>query len=336
MRIRPVTSDDAEAWATMRAALWPEGSLAEHREEVRRFLAEPREGPGTMPEAVLVAESEGAGSALVGFAEVSRRLYAEGCETSPVGFLEGWYVAPEQRRSGVGRALVAAAERWAEALGCREFASDALAENAASALAHRALGFEEVEVIRCFRKTVGTISTERLDLVRGTPETMRAALESNAALSAALGVAVPDTWPPEFLDPPALEWTLARLTEAAGDDHWWLYFIVLRDTPAGRTLIGSAGYKGPPDDDGTVEIGYGIVRDRHRQGYASETARGLLGRAFARPEVRRVIAETLPELAGSIGVLRKCGFRYIGEGSEPGVIRYELTRDEYFRTPGGR
>lgn len=104
-----------------------------------------------MPEAVLVAAA-GRSQSIVGFAEISRRAYAEGCETSPVGFLEGWYVAPEYRQQGVGRALVAAVEVWAQSLGCREFASDALAENTISAAAHRALGFEEVVIIRCFRK----------------------------------------------------------------------------------------------------------------------------------------------------------------------------------------
>jgi RimJ/RimL family protein N-acetyltransferase len=148
-----------------------------------------------------------------------------------------------------------------------------------------------------------------------------------------MGAIVPATWPPEFLDPPALEWTLARVEEAMTADHWWLYFIVLRDTPAGRTLIGTAGYKGPPDPEGTVEVGYGLVRDHHRRGYATETTRALVGSAFARPGVRRVIAETLPELIGSIGVLRKCGFRFIGEGSEPGVIRYELTRADLAGDP---
>jgi len=101
---------------------------------------------------VLVAAVAGRAGQLVGFAELSRRPYAEGCETSPVGFLEGWYVAPARRRQGIGRALVQAAEVWARGRGCREFASDALAENGLSAAAHRALGFEEVEVIRCFRK----------------------------------------------------------------------------------------------------------------------------------------------------------------------------------------
>jgi aminoglycoside 6'-N-acetyltransferase I len=105
-----------------------------------------------MPEIVLLAMSTGPGGRVIGFAEVSRRLYAEGCESSPVGFLEGWYVVPERRHQGVGRALVEAAERWARELGCTEFASDALAENLDSAAAHRALGFQEVEVIRCFRK----------------------------------------------------------------------------------------------------------------------------------------------------------------------------------------
>ncbi len=91
------------------------------------------------------------------------------------------------------------------------------------------------------------------------------------------------------------------------------------------TLIGSAGYKGPPSD-GAVEVGYGIVSDRRRRGYASEVTRGLVAHAFARSGIERAIAETLPELVGSIGVLRKCGFQFVGEGSEPGVIRFELLR----------
>jgi RimJ/RimL family protein N-acetyltransferase len=68
---------------------------------------------------------------------------------------------------------------------------------------------------------------------------------------------------------------------------------------------------------------------QHRHGYATEAVRGLVAAAFALPEVRRVLAETLPELTPSIGVLHKCGFRLIGDGSEPGVIRFEITRGKY-------
>ena len=167
------------------------------------------------------------------------------------------------------------------------------------------------------------ILTERLVLVPATVDLTGAALAGTPALSAALRAAVPPTWPPEFVDEPALEFILRRLTENPENVGWWLYFILLRDNSA-PALIGTAGYKGPPSEDGTVEVGYSIVTDHQRRGYASEAVRALLGRAFGVPGVNRVIAETLPELMASIGVLEKCGFRLTGEGSEPGVIRFEF------------
>ena len=91
-------------------------------------------------------------------------------------------------------------------------------------------------------------------------------------------------------------------------------------------LVGTCGFKGPPTADGTVEIGYGILPEFRRHGYATEATQGLITHAFAHPEVARVIAETFPDLFPSIGVLRKIGFSYAGEGSEPGVVRYELRR----------
>ncbi|MGH9748893.1 MAG: GNAT family N-acetyltransferase [Candidatus Polarisedimenticolia bacterium] len=173
------------------------------------------------------------------------------------------------------------------------------------------------------------IVTERLEIVPATVELTREALGGPRALGAALGAAVPATWPPEYFDEPALRFTIERLTEGPGQEGWWMHFVLLKEAGASRILIGSGGYKGPPSADGTVEVGYSIVGDRRRQGYASEATRGLVARAFAAPAVRRVISETLPVLAASIGVLRKCGFRLIGEGSEPGVIRFELTRADF-------
>ena len=179
------------------------------------------------------------------------------------------------------------------------------------------------------------IVTQRLQLVPATPELTQAALDGPPALAAALGAGVPFSWPPEFLDPASLEFTLNRLQEGPAQAGWWLHFVVLTHGASGRLLIGSAGYKGPPDPEGQVEIGYGIVRDQQRRGYASEAAHGLVAHAFDDPRVHTVIAETLPELTGSIGVLAKCGFRLIGEGSEPGVIRFELTRAGYVPGAGG-
>jgi RimJ/RimL family protein N-acetyltransferase len=107
-----------------------------------------------------------------------------------------------------------------------------------------------------------------------------------------------------------------------------MYYVVLPGEA--RELIGVAGYKGPPGDDGAVEVGYGILGEHRRRGYASEATAALVARAFDDPRVTRVIAETLPELAPSIGVLHKLGFTLEeGAGSEPGVIRFTLPRERW-------
>jgi aminoglycoside 6'-N-acetyltransferase I len=134
----------------MREALWPEEGTGSHGEEVRQFF----EGKLTMPLAVLIARDET--GAAIGFAELSIRPYAEDCVTDRVAYLEGWYVVPEARRRGAGRALVEAAETWAREQGCSEFASDAVFDNEVSAMAHAALGFIETVQIRCFRKVLSS------------------------------------------------------------------------------------------------------------------------------------------------------------------------------------
>ena len=92
------------------------------------------------------------GGSAIGFAELSIRPFAEGCYSGKVAYLEGWYVMPEARRQGIGRALVHAAEQWGRDAGCCEFASDTEIANAVSTKVHRALGFVEVSRNVCFRK----------------------------------------------------------------------------------------------------------------------------------------------------------------------------------------
>lgn len=155
MTVRPVSPSDAEAWVRMRSGLWPDASADEHEREVAEFFA------GTLPEpaGVLLAIDEG--GAAVGLIELSIRATAEGCRTNRVAYVEGWFVAPAARRSGVGRALIEAAEEWGRAQGCEELASDTKIANEASARAHRALGFEDAGVIRCFRKDLTGEGDER-------------------------------------------------------------------------------------------------------------------------------------------------------------------------------
>lgn len=105
---------------------------------------------GQQRSALFVAERDRGG--LMGFLEVGTRPYAEGCDSTPVAYVEAWYVDQDMRRSGVGRALFAAAEQWARDEGLTEIASDTLIDNETSITAHKAMGYEEVERIVCFRR----------------------------------------------------------------------------------------------------------------------------------------------------------------------------------------
>ena len=129
----------------MRDALWP-GSLADHEAETRAHFAARHEMP-----LVFVAEADGR---LVAFLELDYRKYAPGATASPVPFIEGWYVEPELRRRGIGRLLFHAAEKWARSAGHDEIASDADLRNPDAIAAHRALGYEEVERVACFRRSL--------------------------------------------------------------------------------------------------------------------------------------------------------------------------------------
>jgi len=82
---------------------------------------------------------------LGGYVEVGTRPYADGCDTSPVAYIEAWFVDEDLRRRGWGGRLFAAAEAWARAQGYRELASGSLLDNSVSIAAHEALGFTEVE-----------------------------------------------------------------------------------------------------------------------------------------------------------------------------------------------
>jgi len=174
------------------------------------------------------------------------------------------------------------------------------------------------------------LETNRLELIGTTPELLRAEGGDHARFGELLDARVPPEWPPELYDEGARLWTLKRLERAPEDDGWLSYYVVRRGGGADREVVGIVGYKGPPGEDGTVEVGYGILDAHQRRGYASEATAALVERAFALPEVRRVIAETLPELTPSIGVLEKLGFTLAdGEGSEEGVIRFELPRERW-------
>ena len=120
------------------------------------------------------------------------------------------------------------------------------------------------------------------------------------------------------------EW-LARVRAATGADPWRHgFFVVEREH---RAIVGTAGFKGPPDADGMVEIAYGIVPSFEGRGYATESAMALVGFATETADVTLIRAHTLPEANASTRVLTKCGFRHTDDVVDPDdgpVWRWEL------------
>lgn len=130
--IRRYRPGDEAAWLRFRLELWPDSGWADAQAWVRRDAI------------TLVAEDRNT-QELVGFAEVGERPYADGCETSPVAFLEGWFVSAAARGTGVGSRLVHAAVLWAKGQNPQELASDSALDDTIAFRAHLAVGFEEVE-----------------------------------------------------------------------------------------------------------------------------------------------------------------------------------------------
>jgi len=146
--IRRAEPADKAEWLRMRLALWPHDSTESHLADMDEYLADEANW------AVFVAARPEGG--LGGFLEASLRPYADGCDTRPVGYIEGWYVDPDLQRRGIGGQLVRAAEAWAREKGCQEMASDCLLDNDVSFRAHLALGYTEVARVIQFKKMLGS------------------------------------------------------------------------------------------------------------------------------------------------------------------------------------
>ena len=141
--IRKVNKEDAEVLASLAVQMWTEHDPAELAEEFRASI-------GSEDAACFLKTAAGRA---VAFAQCQlRHDYVEGTETSPVGYLEGVFVAEGYRRKGVAAELLAACESWAREKGCAELASDCELDNLDSLRFHLAAGFEEANRIICFKK----------------------------------------------------------------------------------------------------------------------------------------------------------------------------------------
>ena len=130
-------------YRSLRILLWPDC-----RDDCDREMANILANPDRSAAFVVSVDGQG----VVGFIEVHLREFAEGAKCSPVAFVEGLFILPEQRRLGLAKALLKVAEAWAVSRGCNELGSDTQASNHLSIKVHKQLGFQEVERLVCFLK----------------------------------------------------------------------------------------------------------------------------------------------------------------------------------------
>lgn len=154
---------------------------------------------------------------------------------------------------------------------------------------------------------VDRIDTERLTLIPYSLELLRLTIHSRKAVADALQLDVPPDWPGPDLE------EILHLVEAAFEEvparQHWMWIVAHR---ADRTLIGSAGFKDLPDQQGQVELGYGLIPAYHGRGYATEATRALVAHAFAQPGVIRVFAECEDTNYPSQRVLARLGMLRVG------------------------
>lgn len=167
-----------------------------------------------------------------------------------------------------------------------------------------------------------SIYTARLELRAGNREIYSLPFDDRDALARAMRVNVPDNWPVEHYDADPLVWSVKKLDEDLSSELWLLRYFIERET---NTLAGFGGGGGLPAG-GSWTIGYSVLPQFRRRGYASEALAAMVEAAFGHPEVERIIGETYPELVASIGVMEKNGFVFVGPGDGERVIRYERRR----------
>jgi ribosomal-protein-alanine N-acetyltransferase len=170
------------------------------------------------------------------------------------------------------------------------------------------------------------IQTPRLQLLPCSLEHFELLLQGNDHLADLLGISIQDGWT-EY--PEMVLVAYDKLRNDPAMLGWFFYLVIHR---ADKRLIGAGGFKGKPNEEGLVEMGYEISADYREKGLGTEMAEALIRFAFGHSYVKRVIAHTEEEYNASVKILQKAGMRFVGaiknkEGED--LWEWEITRGHY-------
>ena len=171
-----------------------------------------------------------------------------------------------------------------------------------------------------------SIETDRLLLIACGPSELDQFAHEPEHLATRLDVSFPADFP---VFPEGIAWWRARMKTEPDVIGWAIWFVIRK---ADRIVIGDGGFKGPPNDEGVVEIGYALVEAARGQGYGKEFARRLVDWAFGHPEVNAVTAETLSDGFASMAVLRSLGMAQTGSYVDPeegDILQWRVDRAGY-------
>lgn len=124
--------------------------------------------------------------------------------------------------------------------------------------------------------------------------------------NAIMGMQLPSFY---LMQPRVWRYRLDQIRADPDSAPWLVRAVVAR--PVG-TVVGHAGFHGPPDADGMVEIGYSTVPELRRRGFARAAAGELIAYAAAHG-ASRVRARVSPENVASLSLVRSFGFEHVGE-----------------------
>jgi RimJ/RimL family protein N-acetyltransferase len=162
-------------------------------------------------------------------------------------------------------------------------------------------------------------------MVAITAEMLRAdQAEDHALLGELLGAKVTPEWPPAEWEPHVFRYILKQYDEHPETVGWHRYVVLCEGMSRRRTLVGAVGSH--PKGDGVAEIGYSTLPEFQRRGIATAAAKAMVEWLLKLENVTTVVACTYPRIPESIKIMERCGMTYVGEGDEPGTVKYQRVK----------